>query len=159
VDILAPLSRSPIHTPLEVNLSALTEDRNWRGASCFKLRDVFRQMGLANQIYLSQSAFWLVHREAIDQVYELAFRFFHAAKAVGLPSVVDTALGYAMQILCANPEAHELSRHPNLWASDDLGRFTDSIPNGDPWPWRHPLHDQPATVRPAIVHMPSLGTT
>ncbi len=158
VDVLAPLGRSPIHVPLEVNLSALPDDREWKGVSCSKLRDLFRQRGVANQVHLSQSAFWLVHREAIDGVYELAFQFFHAARAVGLEAGIDAALGYAMQLLCADPEAHELTRHPGLWASDDLGYFEAAMPDGEPWRWRHPLREQACDVHPAIVHVPARGS-
>ena len=110
LDVLAPLGHSPIHVPLEANLSAMPEDRDWKGMSCFRLREHFRQMGVVNQVYLSGSAFWIVHREATDEVYELSFRFFHAANAAGLRGEIDTALGYAMQVLCADPERHRLPR-------------------------------------------------
>ncbi len=154
VDVLASLGRSPIHVPLEVNLSMMTEDREWRGQSCFKLRDLFRQGGIANAAYLSRSAFWTVHREAIDEVYELAMQFVQGAKASGFLPSVDEALGYAMQILCANPEAHLITEQAALWASDDEGRFQTALPTGDPWPWRHPLQPDSIPMRPAIVHLP-----
>jgi hypothetical protein len=73
VDILAPLRRAPLHVPLEMNLSAMTEDREWRGISCFRWRDLFRSAGITNQVYLSQTAFWIVQREAIDDIFEQAF--------------------------------------------------------------------------------------
>jgi hypothetical protein len=155
VDVLAPLSGSPIHVPLELNLSTVDEDRQWREVSCFKLRELFVQMGVANQVYLSRSAFWIVHREAIDQVFELAFRFFHAVKGAGLAASVDTALGYAMQILCADPEAHLLTRHSDLWASSDSTCFGASkIPNAQLSSSCHPLTEQAILVKPAIVHKP-----
>jgi len=155
VDVLALLGCSPIHVPLELNLPTMTADREWRGVSCFKLRDLFMQMGVTNQVYLSRSAFWIVHREVIDQVYELAFRFFHAAKGAGLAAGVDTSLGYAMQILCGDPEAHLITRHPDIWASDDQGNIDASAPNTEPWEWRHPLPQEAALIRPAIVHVPN----
>jgi len=155
VDVLAPLGRSPIHVPLELSLSTMTQDREWKGATCFKLRQLFNQMGVTNQVYLSRSAFWIVHREVIDQVFELAFRFFHALKGADLAANLDTALGYAMQILCADPEAHLLIRHPDLWASDDQGLFAGSAPNSQPWGRRHPLAEQVTLIRPAIVHTPN----
>ncbi|MCW5553936.1 MAG: hypothetical protein KIS67_17500 [Verrucomicrobiae bacterium] len=155
VDVLACLGRSPIHVPLEVNLSALTEDREWRGRSCFRLRELFRQAGVINAVYLSRSAFWVVHREAIEEVYELAMQFVQEAKLSGLKMGADEALGYAMQILCADPEAHLLAAHPELWASDVEGQFQTAIPNGESWQWRHPVRAEAAlAVRPAIIHLP-----
>jgi hypothetical protein len=155
VDVLACLGRSPIHVPLEVNLSAMTEEREWRGRSCFRLRDLFRAAGVVNPVYLTRSAFWIVHHEAIEAVYELAMQFMQEAKVSGLVVGVNEALGYAMQVLCADPEAHLLAQHAELWASDDEGQFRGTLPNGEPWQWRHPLNREvAATIRPAIVHLP-----
>jgi hypothetical protein len=103
VNLLDCLSKSPVHVPLETNLSKLEEDRRWRGTSLFQLRELFRQEGVSNQVYLSSSAFWIVHREAIDSVYELALGFWHKAKAAGVTVHVAAALGHAMQMLCADP--------------------------------------------------------
>lgn len=155
VDVLGVLGRSPIHVPLEANLSALEEDRQWKGTSCFKLRDFFRQSGIANQVYLSQSAFWIVHREAIDTVYELALKFWNEAKAAGMLLDVSAALGYAMQLLCGDPEAHLLTKCTDLWASDETGEFKHQPSDNAPWTWRGPLGDQAVAIRPGIVHLPS----
>ena len=154
VNVLAPLGHSPIHVPLEMNLSALTEDRQWKGVSCFRLRDLFRQEGVANAVYLSRSAFWIVHHEAIAPVYEMALGFWQRAKEAGLSVGVDAALGYAMQLLCADPEAHAVSHLPESWASHDGGQVADGLASGTPWWWRHPLATAAVEVRPAIVHLP-----
>jgi hypothetical protein len=155
VDVLACLGRAPIHVPLEVNLSAMMEDREWRGRSCFRLRDLYRQAGVINPVYLSQSAFWVVHREAIDDVCELAMQFVQMANTSNLAVGANEALGHAMQILCADPEPLRVATQPELWSSDDEGQFRETLPNGEPWRWRHPLNGGAAvTVRPAIVHLP-----
>ncbi len=154
VDLLGPLGQSPIHVPLEVNLSALNEDGAWKKVSLFRLRDVLRQEGLVNQVYLCGSAFWIVHHEVIESVYDLALGFWHKAKAAGLLVDVSAALGYAMQILCADPEAHLLEKHADLWASDDEGCFREVLPDGAPWPWRHPLRNDAVEIRPSIIHLP-----
>lgn len=153
IEVLAPLSRSPIHVPLEVNLSAMSEDCEWRGVSCFRVRELLERAGLANQIYLCQSAFWIVHREAIDAVFEQAFTFWNLARKEGLELDVSHVLGYAMQIFCADPQAHLLAAHPEVWASDDVGAFKESRPDGQAWRWRHPLMEESVRVRPAIVHL------
>jgi hypothetical protein len=38
VDVLGPLGKSPLHVPLEINLSVLENDANWNGLSIFALR-------------------------------------------------------------------------------------------------------------------------
>lgn len=86
VDMLGTLGKSPIHVPLELNLSGVNEDRIWKECSLIHLRELMRQEGVLNQPYLNQSAFWIVHHDAIDSVYELAFGFWHKAKESGHPS-------------------------------------------------------------------------
>jgi hypothetical protein len=170
IDILAPLGKSPIHVPLEVNLAALTEDRQWKGVSCFKWLNLFRDKGISNPPYLSRSAFWIVHREAIEAVYDLAMRFSNEERQAsdvsatdGANSIdsdiqfrnqvdVDAALGYAMQILCADSEAHRLECHPEVWASY-VGHVAPQSPLIQTWSWHNELSDRSIQVRPAIVHL------
>jgi hypothetical protein len=153
VGVLEALGRSPIHVPLEINLSAVEKDANWKGVSVFALRDLLRREGVMNQVYSSQSAFWIVQREAIETVYDLALGFWHKSKEAGLVVDVSAALGYAMQILCAEPEAHLLRNAPRLWASDDAGYFAERSPDGTPWPWQHPLAAEAVRIQPAIIHL------
>jgi hypothetical protein len=153
VNILDALGQSPLHVPLEINLSTLENDATWKGVSLFALRDLFHREGVMNQVYLSQSAFWIVHREAIETVYDLALRFWNKAKESGLLVDVSAALGYAMQILCAEPEKHLLANAPELWVGDDAGYFAEHPPDGSSWPWRHPLAKEALPVRPAIIHL------
>jgi hypothetical protein len=154
IDVLEPLGHSPIHVPLEVGLSDLALDRDYNGVSCFKLRDLLRDEGIPNCPYLSRSAFWIVHHEAIREVYEIALAFWHRAKETGLLLTVDHALGYAAQMLCADPEAHRVLNTSHIWMGDDEGQFKDSVPNAASWTWRHPLLSEGTQVRPAIVHLP-----
>jgi len=107
-----------------------------------------------NSVYLSQSSFWIVHHDAIDLVYDLALGFWQKAKEAGVLVDVSPALGYAMQMLCADPESHLLVNDPDLWASDDEPLFQGNPPKGAPWSWRHPLATQAVEIRPAIIHFP-----
>ncbi len=154
VDLLGPMSKSPIHVPLEANLSALKEDCLWKSVPLARLLELWRQEGVANQMYASQSAFWIIHHDAIETVYDLAMGFWHAASNSGLTVDVSAALGYAMQMLCADPEAHLLVNHPDLWASDDAGHFRESLPDATAWRWRHPLRPGLVELRPSIIHLP-----
>ncbi len=155
VDLLGPMGKSPIHVPLEANISALHEDCMWKGTPLGRLRELWRQEGVANQPYVSQSAFWIIHHDAIETVYDLAIGFWNKANHAGLAVDVSAALGYAMQMLCADPEAHLLMNHPDLWASDDAGDFRDSLPNGTAWRWRRPLWTDTVEIRPSIIHLPT----
>ncbi len=154
VDLLGPLGKSPIHVPLEANVSAFDEDCLWKGTPLARLRELWRQQGVANQLYASQSAFWIVHHDAIETVYDLAMGFWNKANHSGLTVDVSGALGYAMQMLCADPEAHLLVNHPELWASDEEGHFRESLPDGTAWSWRHPLRPDAVELRPSIIHLP-----
>ena len=153
-DLLELLGKSPIHVPLEVNLSALKEDQVWKGVSTHRLRDLMREQGIVNQVYLCSSAFWIVHHDAINTVYDLALGFWHKAKDVGVIIDVSAALGYSMQILCASPEVHFIANHPDHWAGDDEGLFRERLPDRSPWGWRHPMGTETIVVRPSIIHLP-----
>ncbi len=162
VDPLGALSRSPIHVPLEANLSEIPADAELKGIACGRLLELYREAGIANQVYLSQSAFWIVNREAISAVFEYAFQFLNGAQAKGILLDADAGLGYAMQILCADPEAHCVGARPDLWASDDTGEFAEHLPYGGAWLWRHPLSSTPIRVCPALIHTPvtrNIGNT
>jgi hypothetical protein len=152
-DPLGALYKSPLHVPLELNLSTMAGDAVWRGLSCQRLRAAFEREGVANEAYLSRSAFWIIRRDAIDQVYELAMQFSNNAKSEGLLIHGDAALGFAMQMLCGNPDAHCVHRRPDLWSSDGLAISRDPVSQKVNWQWTHPLGGQSVTVRPAILHL------
>jgi hypothetical protein len=153
VDVLGPLGRSPIHVPLETNLSTLSEDREFKGVSCFGLREVFQREGLTKPIYLSRSAFWIVHREAIETAYDLALGFCGRAKDAGLKAGVDAALGYAMQILCADKEAHLLARRPALWGSQDTDCSGAAAADAGSSQRADLSDSSPRPASPAILHL------
>lgn len=110
----------------------VSEGAAWQGVPVFRLRDLMRQEGIVNQSYLCGSAFWIIHNDVIDMVHDLSLGFWHKAKEAGLLVDVSAALGYAMQILCADPEVHLLVKHAEIWASDDEGLFRNTLPDGHP---------------------------
>jgi hypothetical protein len=67
---------------------------------------------------------------------------------------MDAALGYVRQLLCSNPEAHLLAKHPEVWAGDEAGRFETGESHGEAWPWRHPGQADSIQVSPALMHVP-----
>jgi hypothetical protein len=154
LDILRSVARSPIHVPLEVKCVDVPQQAVFRGVCCTTLQTLYSEAGIVDTPYLCRSAFWIVRRDAIDVVFELAFQFVNLSRAKGILVHVDAALGYAMQILCADPEAHCLASHSELWASDDFGVFGDNQPTGAPWAWKNLCGDDTSEINPAIIHLP-----
>lgn len=155
-NITAALGCSPIHVPLEGNLDKATEECQWKGLSCKLLRQLLLEGGVSNRAYFSRSAFWIVHREAIDLVFELAFQFFNTANKNGHILQIDAALGYAMQMLCGDPERHGISENPELWATWDGAEIPQTTPQNSSWEYRSPIEGTIITVCPAIMHLPRL---
>jgi hypothetical protein len=107
-----------------------------------------RQEGVVNPAYSCGSSFWILHHDAIEEVYDLSMSFWHQVKRQDIVLDVSVALGYAMQMLCADPHAHLVTAHPELWASDDEARFAAGLPERRP-------NGQALYIRPpAIIHVP-----
>ncbi len=155
-DVLDCMGKSPIHVPLTTCLSTLAEDKSLSGLSTRQYAQLMTEAGVYNPVYVSGSAFWIVHRDAIDRVCELATRFRAFAKQKGFSVGVSAGLGYAMQMLCANPEAHQLGQRPDLWASGDLSHFRGEMPDGSPWRLEDPLTGEVREVNPCIIYLPHL---
>jgi hypothetical protein len=119
-----------------------------------RIREELARQDLAGRIYFSRSAFWVVHHEAINEVYRPAHGFFFEAAKQKLALDVSAGLGFAMQVLCGNPARHLLERQPGLSAGDDEGRFAADTPDGEPWKWRAPFGGPDVEVQPAIIHVP-----
>lgn len=116
-------------------------------------RELMRTAGVYNPVYLSGSAFWIVRRDAIDRICELAMHFRAFSKKHGYVAEVSACLGYAMQMLCANPDAHTLREFPDVWASDDQGRIQGTFPSNKGWSIEDPLTKDSFEVNPSIVHL------
>lgn len=153
-DPLAVMGPSPIHVPLERNLSELTHDLSWASGSAIRARELMRDHGVVDQVYSCSSAFWIIHHDVIDTVYDLALAFWHRAKQSGAVLDVDASLGFAMQMLCADPTAHLLSAHPELWSHEAaVGEATCPEASPDPARSRESFSlTEFFLTKPAIVH-------
>jgi hypothetical protein len=132
-NIVSALGRSPIHVPLEVNLTTQLQQPNWeesvktqccgwnRFLSPQQYVDLMREAGLYNSVYWGRAAFWIIRREAVNSVCELAIHFWDVARRRGLTVDCPIAVNYAMQMLCANPTAHELHCRRDLWGWRENG--------------------------------------
>jgi hypothetical protein len=148
------MGKSPIHVPLTTNLSMSVHDGLINGISTKQYVELMTGAGVYNPVFLSDSSFWIVRREAIDRVVELATQFLAYAKEKGFTVNVSAGLGYAMQMLCADPGRHRLSCRPDLWASDDQNHFQTNVPKKSSWTIKDNLTGETHAVNPAIVHLP-----
>jgi hypothetical protein len=125
--------------------------------------ELMTEAGIYNPVYRPHSAFWVIQRDAIDRVIELGSHFRTVVKGHGFIANVSSCLGYAMQMLCANPERHHLKARPDLWASDDQGRFGGKIPENATWLAKDEFTGESWEVNPCILHQryakgPSAGS-
>ena len=106
--VLAVLRGAPQHVPLTSDLADVaTAPPEWNGCPCQELARLMRAGGIRNRANSAASAnCFVIHREAIERVTELAFDFARRADAEGWRLPVEPLLAYAMQMLCADPERH-----------------------------------------------------
>jgi hypothetical protein len=158
VDVLGCLGRSPVHVPLECQLSANLDSETWHGNSAGRLSELFIKEGVRHRPYLGSDGFWIVHHDAIEAVYELALGFWHRAKDAGLLLDAAETLAYAMQMLCGDPKKHTVENCPTLWAASYEGKTFSEPDSRGWWNWRHPLAPASFPVCPAIVHVAPCAT-
>jgi hypothetical protein len=152
-DVLGCLGKSPIHVPLTTNLSAFKRDEVAEGIATQKLVDLMVRGGIFNSVYLSTSGFWIVHRDVIDRVCELVQHFWGIGAEGGLQLGVGLGLGYAMQMLCGNPEAHLITVRPDLWASEDQWNTGSPLSTNATWTSEAPLREEAISFKPSIIHL------
>jgi hypothetical protein len=116
--VLDAIGRSPLHVPLEVAVDRLGEDKLIGDIPARDYLRLLRKGGVRGEVYSSRTAFWIIRREAIDVVVDLASQFGAMARAEGKQAGVDACLGYAMHMLCADVRGHERERRADLWSHD-----------------------------------------
>ena len=108
--VLAALHGAPLHLPLTFDLAdAATAPAELHGCPCRELARWMQAAGIHNRaIYAASANYFIVHREAIGTVTELAFDLARPADAEGWRLPVEPLLAYAMQMLCGDPERHRV---------------------------------------------------
>jgi hypothetical protein len=106
--VLDLLHGAPIHVPLTFALDANREEKaEWRGCPQYELVRMMRDAGVRNEtIFASTSNFFVIHREAITIVTDLASGFARRADIEGWKLPIEPLLAYAMQMLCADSTRH-----------------------------------------------------
>jgi len=152
-NLLDVMGRSPIHLPLELKLGDADDSVQFDGITPSEYEHLMRRAGVLNDVYFGESAFWVVHHDAIDRVYELSTNLLANCKAEGRPQDATKALSFAMQALCGNPERHLCLHRRDLWAPVRDNPFCEVGVNGKPWLYRVPFTGRDELVHPAIVHL------
>jgi hypothetical protein len=153
-DPLRALQGAPIHIALECDLTNPKSVRaDWWNCPRDKFVSLMREHGVRSRsIFNVNGGLFIVHREAIETVFKLAFDFWQSAKGQGFKFNDEPLLCYAMHMLCGDPYAHTTRATIDLWASDWMGVFRDRLPDGRPWWFTDYFTGERIPANPAIVH-------
>jgi hypothetical protein len=153
-DVLRVLEGSPMHIALESDVCLAANQRPaWWDCPNGTFAALMRAKGVrSNAIFNTNGGMFIVHRDAIETVFNLAFEFWEYCKTKGFTFNDEPLLAYAMQMLCGNPYAHTLRQTLDLWASDWTGCFKDTLPDGQGWWFVDYFTVEKVPVNPAIVH-------
>ena len=156
-NLVSSLGRAPAHIPLIVPVDPDDETQLPTGAAAALWARTMRKAGLQNQPYFAESAFWVVHREAVATICDLANHFRIVARESGWEADATPAIAFAVQMLCGNPEMHRVAKRPDLWAVDYTHQPSIHCGN-EGWDCEIPGFQQSLKVNPAIVHLPLTNT-
>lgn len=152
--LLGLLQGSPLHLFCEGDCTrADMKDKHWWGCPLEDYVKLMRDCGVvSDRVYHVNGGFFIIKREAVDLVCDLAYDFARYATRCGILLPDEPAWAYAMHMLCVDPDGHLLSKHTDVWCSDWEGVFAESLPNGQPWLFKDYMTLKPREVNPAIVH-------
>jgi hypothetical protein len=153
-DIINYCQDSPVHICMESNCDNPDAYRkDWWGCPLEEYCRLMRAKGVrCKQIFNMNAGLWIVHRDAIDKLYRLAYEFWHFAQQSGYTFTEEAPLAFVGHMMMGNPYKHQLRMAPELWASDWLGHFKDRIPVDEAWDFHDYMTDELIRVQPAIVH-------
>lgn len=154
-DPLQFMQRSPLHVPLESNLShSEMQNDSWCGCRNSRLVELMRERGVRGRnVYGAGGGMFIIHHEFVETLLALTKSFYSFCKERGHSLGFAPLLSYAMQMVCGDPDRHLLTKNTDLWCSDSQGVFRDRLPDGTIWEYRDPLSREVTLVNPAIVHI------
>lgn len=153
-DPLRMMQGSPLHIALEGDLTTPeNRRRDWWDCPNDRFVGLMRQRGVRSRhVFNVNGGLFIVHRDAIDTVYRLAFDFWQFSKTQGFTFNDEPLMAYAMHMLCGDPYRHTLRTSMDFWCSDWTGVFLDELPDSRPWTFTDYFTEERLTVNPAIVH-------
>jgi hypothetical protein len=151
LNLVEACGRSPIHVPLESDLASVADDVRLHGMLASQYRAVLGSGGVSGAVFFSSAFFWIIRAVAVDLVCRLVFEFKNSTKAKGDQVSSPMALGYAMQMLCADKAAHTIERRSDLWMPGYVGYSTANDPfSVGRWPL--PYSRQTVSASPSLYY-------
>lgn len=153
-NVIAATQGAPVHVVLESDCGKESNLRpDWWGCPLGEYVRLMRDCGVRSRsVYNTNAGFWIVHRDVVDRLVDLALEFWNACSAAGYRFTEEAPLAYAGHMLMGNPYAHLLKSDSQLWASDWTGVYANRIPDGQAWEFEDYMDGRRFLVNPAIVH-------
>lgn len=149
------LRRNPWFVQLESQCNSKFVYRgDWWGCPIKWYPLLLRYHGVKSErIYNCNAGFWIVRKEAIEELYRRAMDFFaFAREELHLVNFTEEpALAYVGHFV-DDPELNNFQATHQVWASDWTGQFCGRLPTGAPWDFEDYMSGQRTRVNPAIVH-------
>jgi hypothetical protein len=146
--------RDPIFVCLESKCQESSKRQDWWGIPTQKYIKLMRESGVKNtEIYNTNAGFWIVHKKAIPQFYNLAMQFWEKCHRLGFNQVTEEPpLAYVGHLLVAHAPFNTIKNTGKFWASDWKGIWANRLPENKPWKFTDYMNDTEIDVQPAIVH-------
>ena len=106
-DLLLPIDDAPIHVPFVHELGSGCRDQ---------VAKRYHEARLSKPFFSCATAFWIVHHDAIELVYDLARNYWQLARSKDLLPNLSEVLGYVAHLLIADYRPHLQSSFPKLWS-------------------------------------------
>lgn len=149
------VQNTPFHSFLESDLTLpATKREKWHKCPLSEVHRLMQECGVTGgKAYSMNAGFFIVRRQAIDMVCELAIDFWKHAMMQGYLFTEEAPLAYVTLMLCKNPDEHLLKNRTDVWCSDWTGVYESHFPDGKGWLFPDYVNEDAYFVNPAIVHM------
>jgi hypothetical protein len=122
-NLLSLLSAAPVHAPLWPLGSVANEQFLWGTIKKSDFVDNLRTSSVLANPHVASSAFWIIHRDAVEAVFNFSFGLWHQKKAERCRLNFDACLGVAVQAFCGNPSVHAYEAGTEIWTTSELRAF------------------------------------
>lgn len=146
----------PLHVTLESPTSVVNATRkDWWGIPLKEYNKKMVEHGVKNNVIFNTNAgFFIVHKSIIPQVCNLAMKFWESCQKDGYKETTEEPpLAYVGHLLVSNTMSHSIQTTSQIWASDWVGSWKDTLPNGSEWEFTDYMIGFKYKVNPAIVHV------
>lgn len=145
---------TPLHVTLGADLTKANPRAHWWRYPVETHVSLMRAAGATHRsLYNTNAGMFIVRRDAITAVYDLANRYWDFCREHGVLCVDEPLLAFAAQFLTPDTGRHTISQSHDFWAIDGTGAFEDRLPDGKPFTFRGFLGQYDMEVNPAIIHL------